>query len=270
MNWMRFRPLYFLISGLLLVLALASIFTWGFKPSIDFTGGTVVEYRFSDERREFRFGPEFTQENAENFAVELEEKHGERPAILRFETVGPAFSQEILQKTYAAVAIAAAGILLWVAWQFKSLKFGISAILATLHDTVILLGAFAVLGHYVGVEVDILFVTAVLTTLSFSVHDTIVVYDRVRESSKRFSDISMYDLANKAVSETMVRSLNNSLTIIFMLFALFLMGGTTIKWFVFALLVGTIAGTYSSPFVAVPLLVTWEQVRDWWRVKRST
>ena len=141
------------------------------------------------------------------------------------------------------------------------MKFGVSAILAMLHDTIILLGTFALLGHFVAVEVDILFVTAMLTILSFSVHDTIVVYDRIRETSKRSSGLPMIDIANRAVTETMVRSLNNSLTIIFMLVALFLMGGVTIKWFVFALLVGTITGTYSSPFVAVPLVVTWEELR---------
>lgn len=261
MNWMRFRPVYFLISGLALSLSLFSILTWGFRPSIDFTGGTVVEYGFEAERQQFRFGPGFTQEDAKTKALELEEEFGGKPEILRFETVGPTFSKEILQKTYVAVALAALGILVWVAWQFKSVKFGASAILAMLHDSLILLGAFAILGHLKGVEVDILFVTAVLTTLSFSVHDTIVVYDRVRESQRRLPEISTFSLANKAVTETMVRSVNNSLTIIFMLFALFLMGGETIKWFVFALLVGTVAGTYSSPFVAVPLLVTWDSLQ---------
>lgn len=262
MNWMKFRPLYFLISGFAVAISAYAILVWGFKPSIDFTGGTVVEYGFSGEKREYRFGPEFTQEKAASFAAELEEEFGQKPEILRFETVGPILSQEILQKTYVAVVIASLVILSWVAWQFKSIKFGASAIFAMLHDSAILLGTFAILGHYRGVEVDILFVTAVLTTLSFSVHDTIVVYDRIREASKRFSDISFVDLANKAVSETMVRSVNNSLTIIFMLFALFLMGGTTIRWFVFALLVGTIAGTYSSPFVAVPLLVGWDKLAE--------
>ncbi len=159
------------------------------------------------------------------------------------------------------MGIAAGWILVWVAWQFKSLQFGISAVLATLHDTVIILGTFAALGHFIGVEVDILFVTAALTVLAFSVHDTIVVYDRIRETMKKHGGSSMKEIANRALSETIVRSLNNSLTIIFMLVALFLMGGQTIKWFVAALLVGTISGTYSSPFVAVPLLVTWEELK---------
>jgi preprotein translocase subunit SecF len=115
------------------------------------------------------------------------------------------------------------------------------------------------LGHFFGAEVDFLFVTALLTILSFSVHDTIVVYDRIRENQKRLQG-NMKDLANKALTETMIRSFNNSMTIVFMLVALVLLGGTTIKWFAVALLVGTISGTYSSPFVAVPILVTWDEI----------
>lgn len=288
LNWMKFRPLYLLISGLALSLSLYSVFVWGFRYSIDFTGGVTVDYRFPSQQSsdsiknalearkeeapksitqsaertlQLKYGPEFNQEKAIKLGASFNQVLGENPEIVRFESVGPALSQEILRKTYVAVAIASFGILLWVTYQFKSLKFGVSAILAMIHDSTVLLGTFAALGHYMGVEVDILFVTAMLTILSFSVHDTIVVYDRVRESMRKHPGAPLYDLANKAVSETLIRSVNNSLTIIFMLFALFIMGGTTIKWFVAALLVGTISGTYSSPFVAVPLLVTWEQIR---------
>lgn len=262
LNWMKLRPIYLLISGLALSLSLYAIFTWGFRYSIDFTGGAVAQYRTNKGLVEHRFGPEMTQEQAANFGETLPEK----PELVSFEVVGPTLSAEILQKTYIAIAIASLTILLWVAYQFKSLKFGICAILAMIHDSVVLLGLFAALGYFMGVEVDILFVTAMLTILSFSVHDTIVVYDRVRESMRKHPGVPLYDLANKAVSETLVRSVNNSLTIIFMLFALFIMGGETIKWFIFALLVGTISGTYSSPFVAVPLLVTWGSV--WGKLSR--
>ena len=258
MNWMKYRWLYFLISGLALTVSIYSIAIWRFKFSIDFTGGTRVEYRFSNETREMRFDSDFTQQKAEEYANSLPEK----PEIIKFETVGPSLSAQILQKTYIALGIASLGILFWVAWQFKSLQFGISALLATLHDTIILLGTFAILGHFKGVEVDILVVTAVLTILSFSVHDTIVVFDRIRETTKKHGRGSMYEVANLAVSQTMVRSLNNSLTIVFMLLALFLLGGETTQWFVFGLLVGTISGTYSSPFIAVPLLVSWEQLKN--------
>jgi preprotein translocase subunit SecF len=123
------------------------------------------------------------------------------------------------------------------------------------------LGTYSLFGHFFGAEVDFLFVTAVLTILSFSVHDTIVVYDRIRELQKKEGG-DIYNLANLATTETMVRSLNNSFTIIFMLFALILLGGSTIRWFAAALLVGTISGTYSSPFTAVPLLLVFEEIKE--------
>lgn len=297
MNWMRFRPIYFLISGIALSLALYSIFFWGLKPSIDFTGGAVVEYQFKsttslsflrdlklqeeqrleikgikalgDRNFEFRFGPDFTQEKAENLSIEIAKFVKEKPGVVRFESVGPVLSQEILGKTYTAVVLASLGILFWVAIQFKSGKLGAMAILAVLHDLIILLGTFAFLGHYKGVEIDILFVTAMLTIFSLSLYDTIIVYDRIRESQKKLgSSLGTVAIANRAISETIVRSFNTSLTTAFTLFALFLMGGATIKWFVLALLIGTISGTYSSPFVAVPLLVSWEELRGWWKTHR--
>lgn len=196
----------------------------------------------------------------ETIKANLAEKFAEMPAEVRFETVGPTLGRELLRKTIFAIILAAGGILAYVAWQFKDRKFGICAILAMFHDSLILIGSFSLLGHYLGVEVDTLFVTAVLTILSFSVHDTVVVYDRIRESQKTDAKASFESLVNKAVTETLVRSLNNSLTIIFMLVALFLLGGETIKWFVTALLIGTIAGTYSSTFTAAPLLVVWEKL----------
>lgn len=304
MNWMKFRPLYFLISGIALAISLYAIFTWGFRYSIDFTGGAVSELRLenaiepqlfetvlnlkkatdesfkkydiksinkiSDKSLVIRFGQykqennsqDITQEDIEFLLISLSPELGSKPELVRFEVVGPALSKEILQKTYVAVAIASVGILFWIAYQFKSIQFGVSAILAMLHDTIILLGTFSLLGHFEQVELDILFVTAVLTILSFSVHDTIVVYDRIRETVRKNPGMHFTDIANLAITSTIVRSLNNSLTIIFMLLALFLLGGTSIKWFVFALLIGTISGTYSSPFVAVPLLVTLNNIKN--------
>ncbi|KKT67177.1 MAG: SecF protein [Candidatus Woesebacteria bacterium GW2011_GWA2_44_33] len=185
---------------------------------------------------------------------------------LRFENVGPSIGPDLIKKTIYAIAIAASAILLWVTFQFKSFKFGVSAVFAMLHDSLVLLGSFALFGHFFGAEIDFLFVTAMLTILSFSVHDTIVVYDRIRETRKKVGG-SMTEMANMAVSQTMVRSLNNSFTIIFMLVALILLGGTSIKWFAIALLVGTISGTYSSPFVAVPILVSWDVLQR--KIKRS-
>ena len=150
-------------------------------------------------------------------------------------------------------------IYVWV--QFNELKYGVSAILAMFHDSLVLLGVFSLLGHFYHVEVDMLFVTALLTTLSFSVHDTIVVYDRIRELRGRYSKYSLTSLINTAITETLSRSINNSVTIIIMLAALAMLGGDTIRWFSAALLIGAVTGTYSSTFTAAPLLLLWEDIK---------
>ena len=180
---------------------------------------------------------------------------------LRFDTVGPTLGKELIRKTILGVILASGFILAYVWKQFKQPMYGVCAILAMFHDSFVLLGVFSLLGHFAGVEIDTLFVTAVLTILSFSVHDTVVVYDRIRESRKKFPGIPFPDLADKAITETLSRSINNSMTIIIMLMALYLLGGSTIKWFVLALLVGTVSGTYSSTFTAVPLLVVWNEIK---------
>lgn len=285
MNFIRFKWLYFLISALVLIPGVFSLIFWGLKPSIDFTGGSLLELKFEDMPasqdssgmksifEEKGIGVSSIRSSGENtylFRMKqidknkseevqeaLSEKFGKVEEV-RFETVGPTLGRELLIRTAVAIILAAGFILFYVALRFGDKKYGICAILAMFHDTLILLGVFSLLGHFKGVEVDTLFVTAVLATLSFSVHDTVVIYDQIRESSQRFPKAPFVNLANQAIEKTLVRSLNNSLTIIFVLFALWLLGGVTIRWFVFALLVGTAAGTYSSTFVAVPLLVVWE------------
>ena len=263
-----------------------SLIRWGLRPSIDFSGGTLLEYKISEELEKnkleevvkkiseielyslqqtsqntylFRFAP-LDKTKAEEIKNTIEKDFNTSIEEVRFETIGPILGKELLRKTVVGILLAAGFILLYVAWRFKDKKFGICAILAMFHDSLVLLGTFSLLGHFLGVEVDTLFVTAVLTILSFSVHDTVVVYDRIRESQKNFPSASLEALANKAITETMIRSLNNSLTIIFMLLALVLLGGETIRWFAVALLIGTISGTYSSPFTAVPLLVVWDKI----------
>ncbi|MDP3955466.1 MAG: protein translocase subunit SecF [bacterium] len=288
-NFMRLKWLYFLISALVILPGLFSLISWGLRPAIDFTGGSVLELRFNMEIETSQYSDlrkdiedigysvnsiqssgdktylirlkTITKDDAEKIKTILSEKAGETEE-LRFETVGPILGRELLVKTLFAVGLAAFFILGYVAWAFKEARFGVCAILAMFHDSLVLLGIFSLLGHFMEVEVDTLFVTAVLTILSFSVHDTVVVYDRIRESQRKLPGVPFVDLANKAVTETMSRSLNNSLTIIFMLLALLLLGGESIKWFAMALLVGTISGTYSSTFTAVPLLVVWENIKQ--------
>lgn len=285
MNWMKYRKIYFGISIFLIAASVFGLVAWGLKLGVDFKGGAIIEYKFSEDISTeeasnliedggvevssvsetgdasylFKFPP-ITKEEKASVGSILNQEYGEENVDeLRYEVVGPSVGPELVQKTLYAIAIAAVIILLWIALQFKSFKFGGSAVVAMLHDSFILIGSFAILGHFLGAEVDFLFVTALLTTLSFSVHDTIVVYDRVREKKDKEGG-NLYDLADKAVSETMVRSLNNSFTIAFMLLALLLLGGTTVKWFAVALFIGTVLGTYSSPFVAVSLLVTWDEI----------
>lgn len=257
--WMKYRFIYLIISGVFLFAGIFSLFKWGLNLGIDFTGGVVTEYKLENGNIETK---KFAIKSNQEIEKIRDDYKKQNAFELRFETVGPSIGSELVKKTFYALTISALLILLWIAVQFKSIKFGVSAVLAMIHDSLILVGGFSLLGHFFNVEIDFLFVTAVLTILSFSVHDTIVVYDRIREKMKKYdpavgSDIKL--VANSAITETMVRSLNNSFTIIFMLLALVLIGGDTVRWFAVALLIGTIFGTYSSPFVAVPILVTWEE-----------
>ncbi len=290
MNWMKYKWLYFGISALVLIPGIVSLVRFGLRPAIDFTGGTVLELQFKqdvastteDDLKKviqdqgftvssiqssgqntylLRLGP-ITRDELTTINSALVEKFGSLPDEVRFETVGPVLGQELLAKTIVAIVLAAGFILFYIAWRFKNAKFGICAILAMFHDSLVLLGVFSLLGFFFKVEVDTLFVTAMLTILSFSVHDTVVVYDRIRESRKFLSNLPFEETVDKAVTETLSRSLNNSLTIVFMLVALWLLGGETTKWFVFALLIGTISGTYSSTFTAAPLLVVWNKFTE--------
>lgn len=182
----------------------------------------------------------------------------------RFETVGPVLGRELIIKTISAVVLATGLIAIYLGIRFSSAQYGISAALATIHDAVVVLGVFSLLGHFVGREVDILFVTALLTILSFSVHDTIVVYDRIRERVRQRVNLDFEGIVNQAAMETLNRSLRNSLAIIFMLLIVFLLSTGSLQWFVLALLVGTITGTYSSTCVALPLLILWERLKLRW------
>lgn len=281
---MKFRILYFAFSALLLLASGYSLLRWGLQFSIDFTGGTRVLYSFGEKAKIsdiqllltdnykaakieqqdqgtfwIQFSGYLSQKEIEKLTKNFQKKLGGDVQVLKFETVGPAYSKELLSKTYFAIGIGVVGILLWIAFQFRSFKFGIFAILALIHDLGVLVGLFALLGHIQGVQVDILVITAFLTVLSLSVYDTIVIYDRIRELSTIRKSDSLEITANRAINDTIVRSLNTSITTILVLFALFLFISEEIRWFILALLVGLVSGTYSSPFVAVPLLVSWEE-----------
>lgn len=222
MNWLKYSPLYFTISLILISVSIFAVVKHGFNLSIEFTGGSITTSQ-------------------------------------GYEYVGPTIGQETIKKTYISIALATLAILTYISFTFKNLKFGVCAILAMLHDTLILLGSFCLLGHLFQFQTDLLSVTAVLMTLSFSVHDTIVVFDRIRELNKNSQTDSKSSI-NQAITDTIIRSLNNSLTIIFMLLALLLMGANSVKNFILALLIGTLIGTYSSTFTAAPLLIIWAKL----------
>lgn len=282
-EWMRFKFIFFFLSLVVILPGAWALVDGGLRLGLDFTGGTLYEIVLpkavdKDEvwavLREKNLPIEQVEDKEGGmrmrFSVLSEEQYRETRAVLsqkfgpfqerRFETVGPTLGRELLDKALVGGFLAVLGIILYVGYRFASLTFGVSAVLALFHDSLVLLCVFALLGKFWGVEIDGLFLTALLTVMSFSVHDTVVVFDRIRELKKREGERSPPQvLANQAVSETLVRSLNNSLTIIFMLLALLLLGGETLKFFVLALLVGTVSGTYSSPFTAVPILVIMEE-----------
>jgi len=276
---MKYRWLYFALSGLALAVSIFSLARWRMRLSIDFRGGNFWEIAFSkkvDAEQWSSFiksqegilelqrtksdtwmikSDHTTLEKKTEIAAKIKEKFGEFKE-LRFESLEPSLGKDLLFKTLIGIALASIGILVYITVRFQKKLYGIAAVLAMFHDSVILLGAFSLLGHFFKVEIDSLFVTAFLTILSFSVHDTVVVYDRLRELKKIYPKLSFTAIANLAITQTLTRSLNNSMTIIFVLIALYLLGGEATHWFSLALLIGTISGTYSSTFTAIPLLVT--------------
>lgn len=288
---MKFRTLFFAISLMVIVPSIISLALFGFKLSIDFVGGSLLEIAVTNNISSEEINKAFSsiyevksvsKNEGNRYIIEGNDIPNETKVValekvrsqfgevteLRFESVGPTLSKELLIKTITALILVAGIITVYVWRQFSELKYGVCAILAMLHDSIVLLGSFSLLGYFFGVQVDVLFVTALLTTLSFSVHDTIVVYDRIRELRKKQHKLPFKTIVNMAVVETLGRSINNSVTIIIMLAALSLLGGATIRWFAVALLIGAITGTYSSTFTAAPLLLLWEDMAERKRLKK--
>lgn len=272
------------------VVSIVVILTVGLKLGIDFTGGTKYEVEFNNLPSR-----EQIQEAAKKSSTELEsvQKAGEKIYQLRFkptsaealknfssnlsdfqprelnlEIVGPSISREITKQAFISMAISLLAIILYLTWAFRkvpkpttSLTFGLAAVGALLHDVIITIGIYALLGKFFGAEVDTLFMTAILTIFGFSVHDTIVTFDRARENLIQHPERGFVENIDNSVLQTMTRSLNTSLTVVFVLSALAMFGGQSIKWFVVAILIGVISGTYSSIFVASPILIFLQKLR---------
>jgi len=285
------RRLFLTISGVATAICLVSILLFGFKLSIEFTGGSKLEVAATDNQPVDvnKLKAVFVKQKIKVVTIT---KNSDTDVTVRtdtitdaqknrvlagamenkinikeksFDTLGPVIGGETRNNALKAVALAIVAITLYIAFAFRqvskpvsSWKFGISAIIALVHDVLIVVGTFSLLGLLFGIEVDVLFITAVLTIMGFSVHDTIVVFDRIRENLiKNVHNNSFEHVVNQSFNETLARSLNTSLTVILVLFALLLFGGASIKWFIVAFLVGIITGTYSSIFIASAVLVEW-------------
>lgn len=322
-NIVEKRNIPFIASGILFAVSLAFLIIFGLRPGIDFTGGTLMEVRFTESRppvediratvdtldfgnvvvqpvdedgylfkmryiseeehqrvlgtlRDAYEGTSISEEKT-NLDVPLEDSMMEetietgtqRVLEERLETIGPSISTELKKRAWEAGIAVVIAIIIFVAYAFRkvskpvsSWKFGITAIIALLHDVVITMGVFALLGRYMGVEIDIPFVVALLTILGYSVNDTIVVFDRIREKLMKRGYDRFAETVNMGVTETISRSINTSLTTLLVLSALFMFGGASIHYFSLALIVGIALGTYSSIFLASPLLVVWQELQD--------
>jgi preprotein translocase subunit SecF len=286
------RHLWFTISALLLVPCVIALALWGLRFGIDFTGGSAWEVQYTQDVNTETISQVLADNGRTEATVQQVGEAGDHRYLVRLkelpegspekalltqalgtiaplnaggeslETVGASVGNSIRNRSVLAVAAASIGILLYIAYAFRNtqnpLLYGICAIVAMLHDAIFVIGVFSILGRFAEVEVDALFITALLTVIGFSVHDTIVVFDRIRENFKNRVETDFTELVNYSIAQTIVRSLNTSMTVVLTLLALFLFGGSTTREFVLALLIGVVIGTYSSIFNASQLLVAWE------------
>jgi preprotein translocase subunit SecF len=283
---------YFAFSGLIIVPGLIFLLLGGLKPGIEFKGGTLLDVRFDTPpavaeitavmtelgrgeaqvivaeggRVEIRT---FAMTVDEQVAAEnaLKAKFGANVKDVTPETVSPSFSGELIDNAVRSIALASVLIVLLIAFAFRNFgwgafRYGLAAIISLLHDAALVLGLFAILGYFFNVEIDSLFVTAVLTIIGFSVHDTIVVFDRIRENLRLNPGEALNPVINFSIMQTLARSVITSLTVCLTLLALYLFGGFSMRNFALALLVGIVSGTYSSIFNASQIVSLWQEVED--------
>lgn len=293
------RKLFFALSALLIALSVGSIFVFGFKLSTDFVGGSILEVSYEKERpalEEVRTnlstiesigGYTLRPSGEQNYVLRTRELSAlEKETVLRsltidgqyaareerFNSIGPVVGEELKQKSFTALGVVVLCIVLFITFAFRkvsvpvaSWKYGFATIVSLAHDIIIPTGAYVAIGHYLGFEIDLLFVTALLAILGYSVHDTIVVFDRVRENlglNEEERNKEDFDkTVGRSLVETMGRSINTSIALVIVLVVMFILGSESTRSFSLILLIGAIVGTYSSIFVASPLLVTLEKLQ---------
>src|SRR3989344_5746849 len=286
--FIKYKKIYFIFSGILIAGSLVSILAFGLKFGIEFTGGSLIEVEFEADRpsndaieknlSEFNVGEVVIQPTGDRGAIvrlkEIDEQTHQKIILKlkesfpleekRFDLIGPVIGQELRQTTQVAILLALLAITFYIAIAFRriskpisSWKYGVASLIALFHDFFIPLGAIAVLGKLYNAEITIPIIAALLTIIGFSVHDTIVIFDRIRENLLKRSFPSFEETVDWSLNQTFGRSINTVLTLLIVLFSIFLFGGSTLKYFSLTLIIGTIAGAYSSIFIASPLLATW-------------
>jgi preprotein translocase subunit SecF len=307
MNIIKNRYLYFAISLLVIVPGVIGLILWKLPLGIDFTGGSLLEVQFASGKppavedvsalyTEFSTAtmdisdPVVQPLGTDSLSIRsremddatkaaiidaMQQRFNDTVTVLNFTQVSAAIGREVAIRAGGAVALAALFILIYITFAFRGVKhafrYGTAAIIAMVHDILVTVGVEAILGHFLGWQADSLFLTALLTVIGFSVHDTIVVFDRIRENSSIYRRLDYETVVNHSVVQTLDRSINTQLTVMITLLALALFGGTSIRHFVVILLVGVFSGTYSSIFNASPILVVWEnrEWRNWFRRKEA-
>jgi len=282
-NWFIAISLLVVVPGIIFL-----IIAPGLKPGIDFSGGSTITIEFSDavDQQELRLelsSAGYTEATVQKigtgtFFIRTKELHDDEKdtlvsrlesalspggsQVLSFDLVSPVVARETVVNAFYAVLAAAGGIFAYLWWAFRNVpspfRYGLAAIAALVHDVLVVIGIFAILGVLLDIEVNTMFLIALLTVIGYSVNDTIVVFDRLRENILLNPNHSLRVNANNSISETIGRSLNTSLTLLFTLLALLLFGGPTIREFLWVLLIGVIAGTYSSIGIATQVLIVWE------------
>ncbi len=289
-HFTTFSKIYYIFSGALILASVAGLIIFGLHFGIEFTGGSNMELAFSQARpsnqeiskalEPFNLGEVVIQPTGQNGMVIKfkgidEETHQKILATINkvapaeeksFQYIGPSVGQELKNKTMIAIALSLLAITIYIAFAFRkvsrpvaSWKYGITSLVALFHDIIIPVGVFSALGHFYGVEITIPIVAALLTIIGFSVHDTIVIFDRIRENIFRQGSGEFSSTVDLSLNQTAGRSVSTVATVLIVMLALFFFGGETLKWFSLALIVGVCAGAYSSIFIAGPLLVSWQK-----------
>ncbi len=294
MNIIKYNKIWLTLSGIAVILSLALFFFWKLNLGIDFTGGSLMEIEFGENRPQspavsalllesgllksinaqltgdngmiLRFET-ITEETHQQILNKLNETYNDLVTEIKYDSIGPIIGKELQTKTVWAIIISLAGMIIYIAVAFikvskpvPSWQYGVISMITLFHNIIITIGIFSILGHFYQVEVNAAFIAALLTILGYSINDTIVIFDRIRENLKRYYEGDFESIVKKSINESLTRSLYTGFATLLTLFSILLFGGETIRDFVLALIIGIVIGTYASIFLASPLLVIFQKI----------